>query len=86
MSSDLRISGASPNSRSESDIRVNYQDTSKIVAASNDLTASTQPQFFSIDGGATWGQSSLSLVGSDVFAVSVEGGSNQPARRPAGFL
>ena len=67
MSSDLRISGASPNSRSESDIRVNYQDTNNIVAASNDLTASTQPQFFSADGGATWGQSSLSLVGSDVF-------------------
>lgn len=67
MSSDLRISGASPNSRSESDIRVNYQDTSKIVAASNDLTASTQPQFFSIDGGTTWGQSSLTLVRSDVF-------------------
>jgi hypothetical protein len=67
VSSDLRISGASPNSRSESDIRVNYQDTNRIVAASNDLTASTQPQFFSSDGGATWGQSSLSLVRSDLF-------------------
>jgi hypothetical protein len=67
VSSDLRISGASPNSRSESDIRVNYQDASKIVAASNDLTASVQPQFFSTDGGATWSQSSLSLVASDVF-------------------
>jgi hypothetical protein len=67
VSGDLRISGASPNSRSESDIRVNYLDTSKIVAASNDLAASVQPQFFSTDGGATWGQSSLSLVGNDVL-------------------
>jgi CARDB/BNR/Asp-box repeat len=67
LSADLRISGASPNSRSESDIRVNYQDASKIVAASNDLTASTQPQYYSTDGGVTWNQSSLSLVGSDVL-------------------
>jgi CARDB protein len=67
MSPDLRISGASPNSRSESDIRLNYQDSSKIVAASNDLVASTQPQFFSTDGGATWGQSSLSLVRGDTL-------------------
>jgi len=67
MSPDLRISGASPNSRSESDIRVNYHDTSKIVAASNDLVASAQPQFFSTDGGATWGQSSLSLVRGDTL-------------------
>jgi hypothetical protein len=67
VSSDLRISGASPNSRSESDIRLNYGDTSKIVAASNDLTASAQPQFYSTDGGATWKQSSLSLVRPDAF-------------------
>lgn len=28
---------------------------------------------------------SVSLVASDVFAVAIEGGSNTPARRPAGF-
>jgi hypothetical protein len=67
VSSDLRISGASPNSRSESDIRVNYQDTSKIIAASNDLVASTQPQFYSTDGGATWNQSSLFLAPGDAL-------------------
>jgi hypothetical protein len=67
VSSDLRISGASRNSRSESDIRLNYQDPSKIIAASNDLMASTQPQFYSIDGGATWFQSSLFLVQQDAL-------------------
>ena len=67
MSSDLRISGASPNSRSESDIRVNYQDTSKILAASNDLGASTQAQFFSSDRGETWGQSNLPLALADAL-------------------
>jgi hypothetical protein len=67
VSSDLRISGASRNSRSESDIRLNYQDPTKIIAASNDLMASTQPQFYSTDGGATWHQSSLFLVQKDTL-------------------
>jgi hypothetical protein len=51
---DLRISGASTNARSESDIRLNYGDPSKIVAASNDLGSFLQAQFYSRDGGATW--------------------------------
>jgi len=67
MSSDLRISGASPNSRSESDIRVSYHNTRKIIAASNDLGASSQAQFFSSDRGETWGQSSLPLALADAF-------------------
>jgi hypothetical protein len=56
---DLRISGASTSPRSESDIRLNYGDPSKIIAASNDINNTTQAQFFSIDGGATWNQTNL---------------------------
>ena len=59
---DLRISGASANPRSESDIRLNYGDPSLVIAAANDLSAATQPQFFSTDGGATWGSTSLPAV------------------------
>ena len=36
---DLRISGASANPRSESDIRLNYGDPSLVIAAANDLDA-----------------------------------------------
>src|SRR3954447_23775555 len=34
---DLQISGAQTSPRSESDIRVNYNNTSQIIAASNDI-------------------------------------------------
>ena len=62
MSSDLRLSGAAGAPRSESDIRVNYQDTSKIVAASNDLGNSSMAVFYSSDGGGAWNQTSLPTV------------------------
>jgi hypothetical protein len=65
--SDLRISGASSRPRSESDIRLNYGDPSKIIAASNDIHNSTQAQFYSIDGGATWNQTNLPPVPGDTF-------------------
>ena len=56
---DLRISGASANDRSESDIALNYYNPNLVLAASNDLNATTQPQFVSTDGGATWTTTSL---------------------------
>jgi len=65
--SDLRISGASTSPRSESDIRLNYGDPSKIIAASNDIGNPTQAQFYSTDGGATWNQASLPAVSGDLF-------------------
>ena len=40
------------------------------------------------DGDVVYAKSSkqsLAIAFTDVFAVAVEGGSNQPARRPAGF-
>lgn len=59
---DLRISGASGNARNESDIRLNYGDPSKVIAASNESTAFIQAQFYSTDGGSTWNQTTLPLV------------------------
>ena len=69
---DLRISGATTNARSESDIRLNYGDPSRVIAASNDLNATTQPQFFSTDGGATWGSTNLPAVAGDSFQSDPE--------------
>ncbi len=68
MASDLRLSGVQSTPRSESDIRVNYQDHQKIVAASNSISAAgVQAQFHSADGGRTWGQTSLPLAAGDSF-------------------
>ena len=65
---NLRISGAATVSRSESDIRVNYWNTQKIIGGSNNIGGSgQQAQFYSSDGGATWGQTSLALQTGDSF-------------------
>ena len=65
---EQRISGAQTAARSESDIRVNYWDPTKILGASNNISGSGyQAQFYSTDGGATWGQSTLPLRTGDDF-------------------
>jgi hypothetical protein len=64
---EQRISGAQTSPRAESAIRVNRSNTQQIVAASNNVQGGGQAQFFSADGGATWGQTYLPLVGSDSF-------------------
>ncbi len=65
MATNVRLSGAS-GARTESDIRVNYFDTTKIIAASNgNDSTGTQAQFSSTDSGVTWSQTRLSLTGSD---------------------
>jgi BNR repeat-like domain len=61
---DARISGAQTNLRSESDIRLDFGDPRRIIAASN-ASGASQAQFFSGNGGVTWGQSMLNLVGND---------------------
>jgi hypothetical protein len=67
-SANTRISGPAPNPRSESDIRVNPWDPKKIVAASNNITGSgLQMQYYSFDGGATWGRTTLPLAPGDAF-------------------
>ena len=54
---NVRTSGAQTVSRSESDIRINYWNPSKIIAASNNIGGSgMQGEYYSTDGGVTWGQ------------------------------
>ena len=63
---NLRISGLQSFPVSESDIRVNLLDRTKIIAAANSETSTQgQAQFFSSDGGNTWGQTSLPFVQGD---------------------
>jgi hypothetical protein len=62
---NLSISGASNNPRSESDIRINLNNPQQIIAASNNIGNSRQAQFFSSDGGISWGQTTLPLLTSD---------------------
>jgi hypothetical protein len=65
--SERRIS-SQINTRSESDIRVNFWDPSEIIAASNNLDGSgRQAQYWSTDGGETWGETTLPLVSRDAF-------------------
>lgn len=65
---NVRTSGAQTASRSESDIRINYWDPTKIIAASNNIGGSgTQGMYYSADGGVTWGQTNLPLASGDSF-------------------
>jgi hypothetical protein len=66
-SGEQRISGAQFNPHSESDIRVNYWNRNLIVGASNNISGSgAQAQFYSSNGGVSWGQTSLPIISGDV--------------------
>src|SRR5262249_9193190 len=62
---NVRISGKNTTPRSESDIRVNFGNPKQIISGSTHLGESRQAQFFSGDGGATWGQTTLPLLSGD---------------------
>ena len=65
---NVRASGAQTMPRSESDIRINFWNPARTIAASNNIGGSgQQAQYYSSDGGATWGQSFLPLVTGDAF-------------------
>jgi Fibronectin type III domain len=65
---NLRISGSQSAPRSESDIRINFNSPLKVISASNNISSSgMQAQYYSTDGGSTWGQTTLSLVTGDAF-------------------
>jgi hypothetical protein len=65
---NARVSGAQTSRRSESDIRVNYWDSTKIIAASNNIGGSGQQgQYWSTNGGSTWSQTTLPLQTGDAF-------------------
>jgi hypothetical protein len=63
--SNLRISGAQTTPRSESAIAVDPFNPNRIIAACNAIGASFQAQFYSNNGGASWGQTHLPLVAGD---------------------
>jgi hypothetical protein len=65
---DLRVSGLQSVARSESDVRVNYFDTQKILVASNNIGGTgRQGVYRSTDGGTTWAQAELPLQVGDAF-------------------
>ena len=65
---NVRTSGLQTASRSESDIRINYWDPSKIIVGSNNIGGSgMQGMYYSADGGVTWGQTNLPLASGDSF-------------------
>ncbi|HVT16013.1 MAG TPA: sialidase family protein [Thermoanaerobaculia bacterium] len=65
-SGERRISGAATVPRSESAIRIDPWHPARILAASNNTAAGRQAEYFSADGGASWGQALLPLVAQDV--------------------
>jgi len=66
VSQEVRASGLQTAARSESDVRINFLNPQQIIIGSNNIGGSgTQSQYFSSDGGATWGQTSLPLTASD---------------------
>ncbi len=65
---NYRISGSQSSPRSESDIRINYWNPNQIIGASNNISGSGfQAQFYSLDGGTTWGQTTLPGYSGDAF-------------------
>ena len=62
---NMRISGQNDSPRSESDIRISFVDSKHIIAASNNIGNGRQAQFYSTDGGASWGQTTLPLLSGD---------------------
>ncbi len=66
ISGELRVSGAQSVARSESAISLNFLDPMKIIVGSNNITGGgAQGQYFSTDGGATWGQTTLPFTATD---------------------
>ena len=68
ISNEARISGLSTAPRSESDIRINFFDATKIISASNNIVASGQQAiYYSTNSGTAWSQSLLPLEAVDNF-------------------
>jgi hypothetical protein len=68
VSQEVRASGLQTAARSESDVRINFLNPQQVIIGSNNISAGgMQAQYFSSDGGATWGQTSLPLTANDSF-------------------
>ncbi len=65
---NVRTSGLQTSPRSESDIRINFLNPNQVIAASNAIVSGGhQAQFYSSNGGLTWGQTTLPFTGTDAF-------------------
>src|SRR5262249_4126123 len=62
---NVNLSGAHDNPHSESDIRINPNNPKQIIAGCNNIGNNRQGQFFSADGGAAWGKTTLPLLSAD---------------------
>ena len=67
MPKNVPITQDTSNPYSESDISINPVNLQLMIAGSNSNAASTQAQYWSNDGGATWNQSNLPLNVGDSF-------------------
>ncbi len=67
MANNVRLSGAQTSARTESDVRINPNNPSQIIGASNNNSGSVQAQFYSNDGGGSWSQASLPAVAGEWF-------------------
>ncbi len=65
MPANIPITQDTSDPYSESDIRYNPNNPLQIIAGSNSNNGSTQAQYYSSDGGNSWGQSSLPAVSTD---------------------
>jgi len=65
---NTRVSGLQSVPRSESDIRIDFWNPSRVISASNNIGGNGQQgQYWSTNGGATWSQGFLPLVTGDSF-------------------
>jgi hypothetical protein len=67
MANNIRLSGAQTSFRSESDIKLNTNNTVQLVGACNAVVVGTLAIFYSHDSGVSWSQSSLPPVTGDAF-------------------
>ncbi|MBL0183156.1 MAG: T9SS type A sorting domain-containing protein [Chitinophagaceae bacterium] len=68
ISNEARVSGAQTVARSESDIRINFFDPTKIISASNNIGGTgRQGVYYSTNGGSSWAQTELPLTSGDSF-------------------
>ncbi|MEP7254613.1 MAG: T9SS type A sorting domain-containing protein [Ferruginibacter sp.] len=68
INNELRVSGLQTVPRSESDIRINFFDQTKIISASNNIGGTgRQGIYYSTNSGASWLQAELPLTTGDAF-------------------
>jgi hypothetical protein len=68
ITNEQKISGSSTAIKSESDIRINFFDPTKIIGASNNISGTgRQSIFYSTNSGTSWSQTELPLNGTDSY-------------------